>query len=152
MSRISPEQKKFLEVKFGSRVSFNKTERMLYGHDIAAIPGLIKLLVGNTVPEAVVQPETEEELVELIHWAKENKIPLTPRGKASSGYGGVLPVKGGVVVDFYRMNKILQKPRILTITVYPSITGIIGRSSLILLRLAKQIPYKSNYNKYFLVF
>ena len=33
-------------------------------------------------------------------------MPLTPRGKASSGYGGAIPVKGGVVVDFYRMKAI----------------------------------------------
>ncbi len=108
MSKIGLEQRKYLEGKFGNRVSFDNIERELYGHDIAAIPGLVKILVGNTKPEAVVQPQTEEELVELVGWAKENNVPLTPRGKASSGYGGVLPVKNGMVIDFYRMNRILQ--------------------------------------------
>ena len=41
-----------------------------------------------------------------MRWAARNNVPLTPRGKASSGYGGVLPVKNGVVVDFYRLKKI----------------------------------------------
>ncbi|MDH4222128.1 MAG: FAD-binding oxidoreductase, partial [candidate division Zixibacteria bacterium] len=108
MSKINLEQRKYLENKFGSRVSFNTIERGLYGHDIAAIPGLIKVLIGKTTPDAVVQPQTEEELVNLVRWAKDNNVPLTPRGKASSGYGGVLPVKNGVVIDFYRMNRILQ--------------------------------------------
>src|SRR4030042_3228414 len=48
----------------------------------------------------------------------ENRVPLTPRGKASSGYGGVLPVKNGVVVDFYHMNRILKidlKAQIVTV-------------------------------------
>jgi Fe-S oxidoreductase/FAD/FMN-containing dehydrogenase len=82
-------------------------ERKLYSHDIAAMPGLIKPLIGDTTPDAVVQPETEEELIELIRWAVKQNVPLTPRGKASSGYGGVLPVKKGVVVDFYHMNRII---------------------------------------------
>ena len=89
-------------------MNFRKTERKLYGHDIAAMPALIKPLVGSTVPDAVVQPETEEELAALVKWAAENNIPLTPRGKATSGYGGVLPVKKGVVVDFYRMKRVID--------------------------------------------
>jgi Fe-S oxidoreductase/FAD/FMN-containing dehydrogenase len=118
MSQFGEKHQSYLEEKFGGRVSFHKTERKLYGHDIAALPSLIKPLLGNTTPDAVVQPEAEKELVELVRWAQENDIPLTPRGKASSGYGGVLPVKQGVVVDFYRMNKIIRvDPQALTASV-----------------------------------
>ena len=94
---------KELQGIFGDRVNYHRLERKLYGHDIAVIPGLVKPLIGKTVPEAVVQPQTEAELVEIVRWAKRNGIAITPRGKATSGYGGVIPVKGGVVVDFYRM-------------------------------------------------
>jgi len=107
MGKISADQRTYLENNYGNRVSFRRTERKLYGHDIAAMPGLIKPLIGDTTPDAVVQPETEEELIELIRWAVKQNVPLTPRGKASSGYGGVLPVKKGVVVDFYHMNRIV---------------------------------------------
>jgi Fe-S oxidoreductase/FAD/FMN-containing dehydrogenase len=118
MSQFGEKHRSYLEERFGKRVSFHKTERKLYGHDIAAPPSLIKPLLGNTTPDAVVQPETGKELVELVRWASENSIPLTPRGKASSGYGGVLPVKQGVVVDFYRMNKIIRiDPQALTASV-----------------------------------
>jgi len=101
-------KKEYLETQFGNRVNFNEMERVLYSHDIAAIPSLIAPLIGKTVPDAVVQPQNEEELVNLIHWAGRNNIALTPRAKASSGYGGVLPVKQGIVVDFFRLNKILS--------------------------------------------
>jgi len=106
MSELAREQKELLTGQFNSRVSFRRTERKLYGHDIASIPRLLKPIIGNTVPDAVVQPETEEELLDLVKWAGEQRIPLTPRGKATSGYGGVLPVKRGIVIDFYRMNRI----------------------------------------------
>jgi len=106
MGKINDRLRAELQDIFGDRVNFRRTERKLYGHDIAAVPGLIKVLIGNSIPGAVVQPETEEELVGLMRWASRHSIPLTPRGKATSGYGGVLPVKGGVVVDFYRMSNI----------------------------------------------
>ena len=108
MGRINAKQKSWMEEKFRDRACFRKLERKLYGHDIAAMPSLFMPLIGNTVPDAVVQPISEEEIVELVQWARENNVPLTPRGKASSGYGGVIPVKQGIVVDFYRMKKVLH--------------------------------------------
>ncbi len=108
MGKLNREQQGFLTSEFKDRTNFRRTERRLYGHDIAAIPRLLQPLVGNTIPDAIVQPETEAELVKLVNWAKEQGVPLTPRGKATSGYGGVLPIKKGVVVDFHRMNRVLS--------------------------------------------
>jgi Fe-S oxidoreductase/FAD/FMN-containing dehydrogenase len=122
MNRLNDKLSTSLLTMFGNRVSFRRLERKLYGHDIAAIPGLIKPFIGKTIPDAVVQPKTEQELVELVRWAVKNKISLTPRGKGTSGYGGVIPVKGGVVVDFYRMNSIKRiDPVKQTVTVEPGI-------------------------------
>ena len=108
MGTLTKEQQQYLTEKFGKRVSFNRIERKLYGHDIAGLPSLFKPLVGKTIPDAVVQPLNEGEVVELVQWAAANTVPLTPRGKASSGYGGVIPVKKGIIVDFYRMKKIID--------------------------------------------
>jgi FAD/FMN-containing dehydrogenase len=108
MGKIKGKDQAYLEKKFGDRASFRRVERKMYSHDIAAMPSLIRPFIGSTTPEAVVQPETEAELAELIRWAAARGIALTPRGKASSGYGGVLPVKKGIVVDFFRMNKVLK--------------------------------------------
>ncbi len=115
---MNREQVLYLREKFGNRANFLRLERKLYEHDIAAVPGLIKPLIGNTMPDVVVQPETEQDLVILAKWANEQGIALTPRGKASSGYGGVLPVKNGIVIDFYRMKKIIGiDPEKMTATV-----------------------------------
>jgi Fe-S oxidoreductase/FAD/FMN-containing dehydrogenase len=108
MATVTKSHKRHLTGIFRDRITDNPVELKLYSHDIAAVPGLIKPLIGKTVPEAVVQPESEAELIELVRYAYKHNIPLTPRGKASSGYGGVLPVKKGIVVDFYRFNKILK--------------------------------------------
>ncbi len=122
MENFPEKRKNFLREKFGKRVTFHRLERKLYGHDIAAMPPLFKPLIGNTVPDGVVQPESEAELAELVRFARQNSIALTPRGKATSGYGGAIPLKGGLVVDFYRMKKVLGvEPEKRTATVEPGV-------------------------------
>jgi Fe-S oxidoreductase/FAD/FMN-containing dehydrogenase len=119
---INAPQQTYLK-KFGNRVSFNPIERKMYSHDIAAMPNLVKPLIGNTIPDAVVQPQNEAELVELVQWAYQQNIPLTPRGKASSGYGGAIPVKKGLVIDFYQMKDLLEVDAVeQVVTVEPGIT------------------------------
>ncbi|MFH1312686.1 MAG: FAD-binding and (Fe-S)-binding domain-containing protein [Candidatus Eisenbacteria bacterium] len=108
MAGLKVSQRRSLEEKFGDRVNFDRLERKLYGHDIAVMPGLFKPLVGSTIPDAVVLAETEEDLVYLSRWSGEHGVPLTPRGKATSGYGGVLPIKNGIVVDTYHLNKAVR--------------------------------------------
>lgn len=104
-------------------MNFNPVERLLYSHDIAAMPSLFKPLVGRTIPEAIVQPANEEELVRLVTWAHQDCLPLVPRGKGSSGYGGIIPLKKGIVVDFYRMKEVLKiDPETEIVTVQPGIT------------------------------
>lgn len=118
MSRLKHKQERELCELFGERVSLRAVERRLYGHDIAALPSLLRPLIGPCVPDAVVQPASEEELAALVTWASANHVPLTPRGKATSGYGGVLPVRRGVVVDFHRLDRVLAvNPTAMTATV-----------------------------------
>ncbi len=107
MSGLSATQQDALKGTFAARVNFDPVERKIYSHDVAAMPSLIKPIVGATTADAVVQPGSEAEIVGLVRWANENNIALVPRGKASSGYGGVIPRKRGVVVDFYRFKSIL---------------------------------------------
>jgi FAD/FMN-containing dehydrogenase len=82
-------------VLFG--VNFEKRERKIYSHDVASLPKLVKPMLGNTIPAGIVKPENESKIVDLVKFAA--NIPLVPRGAATSGYGGVLPIWGGIVVD-----------------------------------------------------
>jgi Fe-S oxidoreductase/FAD/FMN-containing dehydrogenase len=103
LGKLNSKGKEYLAGAFGDRVTFDATERMIYGHDIGSIPSLIRPFTGRTTPDAVVQPETEEELSSLARWAKSSGVALVPRGKGTSGYGGAVPTRGGIVVDFYRL-------------------------------------------------
>jgi Fe-S oxidoreductase/FAD/FMN-containing dehydrogenase len=123
MAFLGKKDKAWLTERFGVRVNFHPAERRLYGHDIAVIPSLFKPLIGDTMPDAVVQPESEDELRELVRWAGEKGVPVVPRGKGSSGYGGIIPIRRGIVVDFYRMKDVVSVDVVNeTVIVQPGIT------------------------------
>jgi hypothetical protein len=75
MNGLNKKEITYLQHNFNNRVTFDQTECILYSHDIAAIPKLIKPLIGITTPEGVVQPESEDELINLIQFA--DKIILS---------------------------------------------------------------------------
>ena len=58
--------------------------------------------------DAVVLPSTVDEVAAVMRWCYENDVPLTARGGGTGLAGGAIPVHGGVVVGFERMNKIRQ--------------------------------------------
>ncbi len=74
-------------------------DRLLYSYDATRI---------KVLPEVVVIPENKEEVQKLVKICYEEGIPVTPRGAGSGYTGGSLPVKGGVVVSFEKMDKILE--------------------------------------------
>ena len=59
---------------------------------------------------AVVQPETVEEIQAVVRIANEHKVPLWVSGVGkNNGYGGSSPrVRGSVVVNLRRMNRVLE--------------------------------------------
>jgi len=59
-------------------------------------------------PKVVLQPETTEEVSQILKYCNENKIIITPRGAGTGLSGGALPIFGSVVLDMKRMNKILK--------------------------------------------
>jgi Fe-S oxidoreductase/FAD/FMN-containing dehydrogenase len=111
MGNLSSAQQEWLREQFHNRVSTDLMERKIYSHDVGGMPALIKPLIGRALADAIVQPRSEEEIVALVRWAAQNRIPLVPRGKATSGYGGTLPIKGGVTVDFWRMREVVSIDR-----------------------------------------
>jgi Fe-S oxidoreductase/FAD/FMN-containing dehydrogenase len=89
------------------RARFDKRERRVYSHDTGVLPGAFQLLAGPCLADGVVQPETEDQLGRIVRFAAAEGIPVVPRGKATSGYGGVVPAHGGLVVDLTRLKGIV---------------------------------------------
>src|SRR5260370_32252089 len=66
------------------------------------------LTAFRTSPLAVVIPETADEVIQLVRFCREEKLPFVARGSGTSLSGGSLPVPGGIVIALNRMNRILR--------------------------------------------
>jgi glycolate dehydrogenase FAD-linked subunit len=81
------------------RVLWRRDELLLYEYDA---------LSASRLPEAVVFPETTEEVVRVVGLAVEHSIPLIPRGAGTGLSGGAVATKGGIVLSLARMKRILE--------------------------------------------
>jgi glycolate oxidase len=79
----------------------------------------------NKLPEAVVFPENEEQISQIMKFANEVLFNVVPRGSGTGLSGGSIPVENTLVLVFTKWDKILEvDTRNLTVTVQPGvITG-----------------------------
>ena len=62
-------------------------------------------------PDVVVVPETTAEVVATMRVANETGTPIVPRGAGTGQTGGAIAARGGIVVSFARMRRILEIDR-----------------------------------------
>ena len=58
-------------------------------------------------PDVVVWPDTTEDVRRIVYYAVAHKVAVTARGAGSSLEGNPIPVRGGIVLDLSRMNRVL---------------------------------------------
>jgi FAD/FMN-containing dehydrogenase/ferredoxin len=83
-------------------------EKEQYSHDIGDLPAFMTKMLFTTMPDFVVQPKNVDEIKKVMAFANENKIPVVPRGAASWGFGGVIPTRGGIVIDLSPFRNIIS--------------------------------------------
>ena len=64
--------------------------------------------IDKHAPECVVFPRSTEEVVQVVKIAAKHGVPLVGRGAGTGLSGGVIPVEGGLMIGFSRMNQILE--------------------------------------------
>lgn len=60
------------------------------------------------LPEVLVQPVSTHEVQQIMKLCAMHTVNITPRGAGTGKSGGCVPVHGGVVLDFSKMNRILK--------------------------------------------
>ena len=75
------------------------------------------------LPDAVVYPESTEEVRRVIKFAYEHGVPVTPVGSNSSLEGHTVPLHGGISLDMGRLDQIVEySPQDLLMRVQPAVT------------------------------
>jgi len=83
----------------GDDCLFDPAECLAYGYDNSR---------RQAMPQAVVLPTTREQVQALVKLCREYKTPVVARGRGTNTTGASVPIEGGIVASFERMNRILE--------------------------------------------
>src|SRR5437879_495021 len=72
---------------------------MLYEYDAS---------IDRSTPDIVVLPACTEDVVAIVKIAARHNVPVVPRGAGTGLSGGAIPIYGGIVMVFSRMNRVLE--------------------------------------------
>ena len=82
------------------RVLANSAQRAAYESDA--------FLAVRAQPLAIVVPQTQDEVIAVVRFCRDEKLPFVARGSGTSLSGGALPVEGGIVIAMNRLNRIVS--------------------------------------------
>ncbi len=88
-----------LAAAFGNRLVTSQAVRQQHGNNVTWIP--------NQPPDAVVYPQSTEDVQQIVRICSKHGMPIIPFGAGSSLEGHVNAPQGGVSIDFRDMNRLL---------------------------------------------
>lgn len=98
----------------GERISTRPADLAAAARDESSLPA--------HTPDAVVWPLSTQEVAAVVRAAAQTRTPLTARGAGSSLEGNPIPVRGGIVLDLSRMNRVVAiRPEDLQADVEPGV-------------------------------
>ncbi|OCW55689.1 FAD-binding oxidoreductase [Hoeflea olei] len=104
-----------LRQRFGDRVQTGETLRAQHAHTTTYIPGQL--------PDAVIYPESAEEISVIVRACADHRVPVIPYGTGTSLEGHINAPHGGISVDTTRLNRVLEvNAEDLDCTVEPGVT------------------------------
>ncbi|MGI9503695.1 MAG: FAD-binding oxidoreductase, partial [Geminicoccaceae bacterium] len=104
-----------LRALVGERMSTSLPLREQYGND--------QTYHAGAAPDAVVYPESTEEVQAIVRLCAEHRVPVIPYGTGTSLEGHIAAVRGGVTIDLSRMDKVIEvNPEDLDCRVQPGVT------------------------------
>jgi FAD/FMN-containing dehydrogenase len=81
-------------------VSTNRADLYYYSQDMTQ--------AAPNWPDLVVMPQTVEEVQAIVRLANKEKVPVTPYTTGGNIGGLTIPLKGGIILDLRRMNRIIE--------------------------------------------
>jgi alkyldihydroxyacetonephosphate synthase len=110
MSMLSADLLESLSVRLGKDVVRTDIEEIAR-HSYDSWPAAVKWRLQGKQPyrpDVVVMPRSVEEISDLLRWANQNHVAVTPWGAGSSVTGAPLPLDGGISLDLSRLNRLIE--------------------------------------------
>ncbi|MFD0739114.1 FAD-binding oxidoreductase [Lysobacter koreensis] len=99
MNALPPVLARDLSALLGDGWLADPSERLAYAYDNSR---------REALPDAVALPTTREQVLALVRACRAQRVPVVARGRGTNTTGASVPIAGGVVVSFERMDRILD--------------------------------------------
>ena len=97
---LPPNARKELQARLGPKSCLDRSEDLvLYEYDGS---------MDKARPEMVVFPRSTGDVVAIVNITRKYNVPIVGRGAGTGLSGGAIPLAGGVMIVFSRMNRILE--------------------------------------------
>ncbi|MBT2747887.1 MULTISPECIES: FAD-linked oxidase C-terminal domain-containing protein [unclassified Lysobacter] len=98
-SRLPPALHEELAQLLGDAWLTDPGDRLSYAYDNSR---------RQALPDAVALPRNREQVQALVRACRRHRVPVVARGRGTNTTGASVPIAGGVVVSFERMNRIVE--------------------------------------------
>lgn len=88
-----------IEIVGADSVLWDDYDLMFYEYDAS---------IDQSVPDAVVLPKSAEEVAAIVRLCIRERMPYTARGAGTGLSGGCIPLNGGILIGFSKLNRILE--------------------------------------------
>ena len=106
--------KPFMSIVGESNTKYSQAQLLAYSYDATAN--------FQAKPDLVLSPASTEEIAKIVKLCGKNQIPIVSRGSGTNLAAGTVPTRGGVVLLFNNMKRILElDEENLTVTVQPGV-------------------------------
>lgn len=85
-----------------------RPDQVLYGPAAERVYDSDAYTVDRSSPNAVVLPESTEDVAKVVKWCNTHNVPFTPRGAGTGLSGGATAVQAGVIISTKKLTHILE--------------------------------------------
>jgi glycolate oxidase len=90
---------KLIEIVGQASVLWDDYDLMIYEYDGS---------IDKSMPDAVVLPSSAEEVAAVVRLCNRERVPYTARGAGTGLSGGCIPLEGGILIGFAKLNRVLE--------------------------------------------
>ncbi|MEK5382384.1 FAD-binding oxidoreductase [Niallia sp. FSL W8-0635] len=99
---------KLIELVGKEKVIISESQRERLSKDYYWYSPVLFEELKDKVADCAVKPISIEEIKEIVTFAVANKVSVTIRGAGTGNYGQAIPLKGGIVLDLTKLDKLLE--------------------------------------------
>src|SRR4029077_13104908 len=90
---------KLVDIVGSESVLWEDYDLMLYEYDGS---------IDKSAPDAVVLPSSAEQVADVVRLCNRERVAYTARGAGTGLSGGCIPIEGGILIGFSKLNRILE--------------------------------------------